>query len=69
MLPANEASILGGSVLPNEPSEEATFFAAGDRRANVQPALTALHILFVGEHNRVARVLAKAFPRWQDERL
>lgn len=69
MLPANEASALGGSVLPNEPSEEATFFAAGDRRANVQPALTALHILFVREHNRVVGVLAKAFPHWQDERL
>lgn len=69
MLPANEASILGGSVLPNEPSEEATFFASGDRRANVQPALTALHTLFVREHNRVAGVLAQAFPRWDDERL
>ncbi|GAB0489260.1 hypothetical protein MMPV_000477 [Pyropia vietnamensis] len=69
LLPNNDASSLNGSVLPNEPSENATFFAAGDRRANVQPGLTALHTLFVREHNRVAGVLARAFPCWDDERL
>jgi len=69
MLPDNSAAALGGAALPNDPSEEPTFFAAGDRRANEQPVLAALHTLFVREHNRVAAVLADAFGCWTDEQL
>ncbi|OSX80765.1 hypothetical protein BU14_0032s0023 [Porphyra umbilicalis] len=68
LLPRNAEAVLG-TVLPNEPSTAPAFFAAGDRRANEQPALTALHTLWVREHNRVARVLAADFPAWADERL
>ena len=40
--------------LDNAPASSPTFFLAGDVRANEQVALTALHTLFVREHNQWA---------------
>ncbi|MDF1815836.1 MAG: peroxidase family protein [Verrucomicrobiales bacterium] len=46
--------------LPNAPSDQAAnFFLAGDFRANEQIGLTALHTLFVREHNYWADVIKK----------
>ena len=41
----------------------------GDLRVNEQPTLGAMHLLFVREHNRLARHLKGINPLWDDERL
>lgn len=46
--------------LPNAPSDDASFFLAGDFRANEQVGLIAMHTLFVREHNYWARVVAES---------
>ena len=46
-----------------------TLFATGGDRGNVQVGFTMLTVLFLREHNRVARMLAAANPGWDDERL
>jgi hypothetical protein len=45
------------------------FFLAGDIRVNENVELTALHTLFVREHNRLADRIAARRPTWSDERL
>jgi len=42
---------------------------AGDSRVNELPTLGAFHILWVREHNRVARELKQINRRWDDEKL
>jgi peroxidase len=44
-------------------------YLLGDVRGNENPALTALHTLFIREHNRRARQLAGLYPSWTDEEL
>ncbi|MEV0612001.1 peroxidase family protein [Nonomuraea sp. NPDC050404] len=46
-----------------------TLFAIGSDRGNTQIGFTMLTVLFLREHNRVARLLAERHPRWDDERL
>ncbi len=45
------------------------WFVAGDIRANENPFLTAMHTMFVREHNRLCNELAQANPGWTDEQL
>ncbi len=45
------------------------WFVAGDVRANENPFLTAMHTLFVREHNRLCDVLKVSNPGWTDEEL
>lgn len=50
---------------PNAPSDQATdFFLAGDVRANEQVGLTALHVLFMREHNFWAERIADEDRNW-----
>ena len=44
-------------------------FQAGDVRANVQTGLTAMHTLWMREHNRIATELADQNPSLNDEQL
>lgn len=53
----------------NAPRIGPEFFLAGDHRANEHPALTAIHTIFVREHNSIARELKSAFPTINDEGL
>ncbi|SDH01507.1 prostaglandin-endoperoxide synthase 2 [Sinosporangium album] len=46
-----------------------TLFATGSDRGNIQIGFTMLTVLFLREHNRVARMLAGHYPHWDDERL
>ena len=44
-------------------------YLAGDVRANEQVGLTAMHTLWVREHNRIAKELKVMNRRWNDEKL
>lgn len=44
-------------------------FAIGTDTANVQIGHVLLNVLFLREHNRLARELAREYPGWDDERL
>ncbi len=44
-------------------------FLAGDIRANEQPGLTAMHTVFVREHNRLAGMIAQQNPFATDEQI
>jgi prostaglandin-endoperoxide synthase 2 len=44
-------------------------FAMGGDTSNLQIGFVMHNVLFLREHNRVARLLAVAYPGWDDERL
>jgi hypothetical protein len=51
------------------PEDEFGFFVAGDIRVNEQVYLTAMHTLWMREHNRIADELAAKHRKWTDERI
>ncbi|KAG8590368.1 hypothetical protein GDO81_006738 [Engystomops pustulosus] len=52
-----------------DPSVKGPCFTAGDSRVNKQPVLTALHTLFMREHNRLVTELHELNPNWSGEKL
>jgi prostaglandin-endoperoxide synthase 2 len=44
-------------------------FAMGSDTSNLQVGFVACNVLFLREHNRIARLLGEAHPGWDDERL
>lgn len=61
--------ILNNARLNNAPQNRKSFFVAGDHRSNEHPVLTALHTLFLREHNSIAKELKANFPQWNENRL
>lgn len=66
----------GNNLLPINPDQGgdcegaqrgALCYLAGDSRVNEQPGLTAIHTVWMREHNRVARELQNYNPTWSDE--
>lgn len=56
---------MSGYFLPNRDSRG--MFVSGDDRVNENPQLTAMHTIFIREHNRVAGEVTKAFPGYSEE--
>ncbi len=67
MLPLNTAGLANDNATHQTADNE--LFLAGDVRANENIELTALHTLFVREHNRLATQIAKANPQLTDEQI
>lgn len=63
LLPFNTAG------LPNAPSTGAGYFLAGDFRSNEQAYLTAMHTLWVREHNYHADRLRADHPTWDGDTI
>jgi prostaglandin-endoperoxide synthase 2 len=51
------------------PEEKNQFFAMAGDRSNVQIGYVLLNVLFLREHNRIAGLLAREYPAWDDERI
>jgi peroxidase len=66
MLPYNVEGLENAASASSDPTK---MILAGDVRANEQIGLTAMHTLFVREHNRLAVLLRETFPYSTDEQL
>ncbi|XP_037665550.1 eosinophil peroxidase [Choloepus didactylus] len=55
--------------LLTNPSVRIPCFLAGDSRASEIPKLTAMHTLFMREHNRLATELRRLNPQWNGDKL
>jgi len=66
----NSLKDINAPVMKHQPGENnQKLFVAGDERVNKNPAIIALHTIFLREHNRLCDELAESNPNWSDERL
>ena len=66
LLPYNASGLSNASLPMQDPT---TLFLSGDVRANEQAGLTAMHTLFMREHNRVADGIATTNPLLTGEEI
>jgi len=53
----------------NTPERKADLFATGLERGNSTILYSAINTIFLREHNRLCRVMARRHPDWRDDRL
>jgi prostaglandin-endoperoxide synthase 2 len=63
----SEITVVRPEMIPRDRLD--TLFAAGSDTTNSQVGFTLLNTLFLREHNRVAGLLEREYPGWDDERL
>ena len=63
----SEVTVLGRERWPSK--AENKFFAMGGDTTNMQIGFVMHNVLFLREHNRIARTLQDTYPTWDDERL
>ncbi len=66
ILPYNTTALANAAPSGSTPSD---FFIAGDIRANENILLTAMHILFVREHNRLCKSISISNPLYEEEQI
>jgi prostaglandin-endoperoxide synthase 2 len=54
---------------PLPPEKRQKLFAVGIPRGNIHYGLIMMSTLFLREHNRIARLIAAAHPKWDDDRV
>ncbi len=73
--PRAEFCDASGTLILDEPlgisgvTDRSTLFAVGGDRANANPQVAMLNLLFLREHNRLAALLEAANPAWDDDRV
>ncbi|SEG93309.1 prostaglandin-endoperoxide synthase 2 [Thermomonospora echinospora] len=60
-------SVIGFDELSD--AQKNQLFAMGGDRGNSQVGYSMMNVLFLREHNRVARLLARDHPEWDDDRI
>jgi prostaglandin-endoperoxide synthase 2 len=63
----SEITVVRPEMIPPERLD--SLFAAGSDTMNSQVGFTLMNTLFLREHNRVAGLLERQYPGWDDERL
>ena len=66
-LPFNKDTPIDCQV--NKSESSVPCFLTGDHRANEQLGLSAIHTLWMREHNRIAKALGELNPDWDGERI